>query len=159
MVYAAAVDLDDESAQSELEAMARHRIRAADPEQIEALMELAVHGDGALALVVGGVRLHRAGAATERVRALAVSGWMAAGTADARWHPLPLEWRAAISEDAVAHVASYQRAPDLDAGWHKALAGYPAEALHQLQRVWTEHPNDPTVLEQIWLVQRDALGS
>lgn len=159
IVYAAAVDLEVESARSDLETMARHRIRAADPEQIEALMELAARGDGALALVVGGVRLHRAGAATERVRALAISGWKAAGTVDAKWHPLPLEWRAVISEDAVEHVVSYQRAPDLDAGWHKALAGHPAEALRQLQRVWTEHPNDPTVLEQIWLVHRDALGS
>ena len=159
MVYAAAVDVDDEAARSDLEAVARHRIRAADPERIEALMELAARGDGALALVVGGVRLHRAGAATERARMLAVSGWRAAGTVDAKWHPLPLEWRAAISEDAVEHVASYQRAPDLDAGWHTALAGQPAEALRQLQQVWTEHPNDPTLLEQIWLVQRDALGS
>jgi hypothetical protein len=34
------------------------------------------------------------------------------------------------------------------------LAGQQAEALEQLSAVWEDHPDHPTVREQLWLVQR-----
>ncbi|HCH66596.1 MAG TPA: hypothetical protein DFR83_27570 [Deltaproteobacteria bacterium] len=154
MVHAAAKRTGDRTAQVALETIARSRIRTAPTHHLESLMEVAAEGDGALALVVGGLRLHRAGEDTERSRALAVAGLAASAGSDPAWSPLPQHWRPTASSAAPIHGVGYERAPDNDAGWQQALAGQPVDALRHLTRMWTHHPHHPTVLEQIWLVQR-----
>jgi len=133
---------------------ARERVVVGSLNDISALLPVVARGDGALALVVGAMRLEHAHRATPADRAWAVAGLSASGCGDADWSPLPPEWRAAGSEDDLPAVVGYQRAPDDDRGWQVACAGDPVAASRQLSSVWSASPGHPTVREQLWLVQR-----
>ena len=144
----------DREVLSAVRARARQRVPAAPLVVLPELMEIVEESDGALALVVGGLRLYRAGMRTEQARSWTQRGWAAGGSAGALWNPLPPEWRDLALADAPMQPVRYQRAPDDDVGWQRALDGHHAEALEQLSAMWVGHPNHPTVREQLWLVQR-----
>lgn len=133
---------------------ARRRVFSATPDHLSAwLPSLSAEASG-LAVVVAAVRLDRVGRADAEVQRAAVAVVRASGCDPGGWLPVPPVWLASSPRDAPGVEVGYERAPDDDRGWLAACAGDRVEAVHHLSRAWAHNPSDPTLHEQLWLVQR-----